>query len=44
MAGGRGKRLHPITEDIPKPMIEINGLPMIHHLISKIKKQEFISL
>ena len=41
MAGGRGKRLHPITEDIPKPMIEINGLPMIHHLISKIKKQGF---
>ena len=41
MAGGKGKRLHPLTEDIPKPMIEINGLPMIHHLILKIKKQGF---
>ena len=41
MAGGRGKRLHPITEEIPKPMIEINGLPMIHHLILRLKKQGF---
>ena len=41
MAGGKGTRLHPLTEDIPKPMIEINGYPMIHHLIKKIKKQGF---
>jgi NDP-sugar pyrophosphorylase family protein len=41
MAGGRGKRLYPLTEEIPKPMIEINGLPMIHHLILRLKKQGF---
>ena len=43
MAGGKGTRLHPLTEDIPKPMIEINGYPMIHHLIKKLKKQGFIN-
>ena len=41
MAGGRGRRLNPLTEEIPKPMIEINGLPMIHHLILRMKKQGF---
>ena len=41
MAGGKGKRLYPLTKDIPKPMIEINGLPMIHHIIKRIKKQGF---
>ena len=41
MAGGKGKRLYPLTKDIPKPMIEINGLPMIHHIIKRINKQGF---
>ena len=41
MAGGKGKRLYPLTKEIPKPMIEINGLPMIHHIIKRIKKQGF---
>ena len=41
MAGGKGKRLYPLTEEVPKPMIEINGIPMIYHLISRIKNQGF---
>ena len=41
MAGGKGKRLYPLTKDIPKPMIEINGLPIIHHIINRINKQGF---
>ena len=41
MAGGRGRRLYPLTEKIPKPMVEINGKPMISYLISKLKKQGF---
>ena len=41
MAGGKGKRLYPLTEEVPKPMIEINGTPMIHHLISRMKNQGF---
>ena len=43
MAGGKGTRLYPLTEDIPKPMIEINGYPMILHLITKLKKQGFVN-
>ena len=29
MAGGRGERLMPLTKDKPKPMLEINGKPII---------------
>lgn len=33
MAGGRGERLMPLTSDKPKPMLEINGKPIIEHNI-----------
>ena len=38
MAGGFGKRLMPITKKTPKPMIKINGKPMLERLIENIKK------
>ena len=35
MAGGEGKRLRPITHNIPKPMIKIGDTPILeHHLNS----------
>ena len=40
-AGGIGKRLRPLTDDIPKPMIPINGKPMLHHLVDWAKKYNF---
>ena len=41
MAGGKGLRLRPITKKIPKPMIKINGKPIIQTIIEKAKKQGF---
>ena len=38
MAGGRGKRLMPLTEDCPKPMLKVNGKPMLEILIEQCKK------
>ena len=32
MAGGEGKRLRPITEKIPKPLVEVGGIPIIEHI------------
>jgi NDP-sugar pyrophosphorylase family protein len=29
LAGGKGERLRPFTEDRPKPMVEIMGIPML---------------
>ncbi|MEX0925470.1 MAG: nucleotidyltransferase family protein [Dehalococcoidia bacterium] len=33
MAGGRGERLKPLTDNIPKPMLPVNGRPMISHQV-----------
>lgn len=33
LAGGRGERLRPYTDDRPKPMVEVNGVPVIAYLM-----------
>ncbi|MBC8250480.1 MAG: nucleotidyltransferase family protein [Candidatus Nitrosopelagicus sp.] len=38
LAGGRGKRLRPITDKIPKPLILINKMPLIERTIRYLKK------
>ena len=38
IAGGKGKRLGKITRNIPKPMIKIDGLPILEHQIRLLKK------
>jgi dTDP-glucose pyrophosphorylase len=36
MAGGRGKRLSPLTDDIPKPMLMLGDKPIIEHNIDRL--------
>jgi dTDP-glucose pyrophosphorylase len=36
MAGGRGERLRPLTDAIPKPMLLIGGKPIIEHNIDRL--------
>ena len=33
MAGGFGKRLQPLTNSTPKPMIDINGKPILEIIL-----------
>lgn len=33
MAGGEGSRLRPLTDNLPKPMLEINGVPLLERQI-----------
>ena len=38
LAGGRGERLKPLTDNLPKPMLPINGKPVIEYQIELLKK------
>ena len=35
MAGGRGRRLMPLTENCPKPLIKINGKPILQIILER---------
>lgn len=37
-AGGRGERLKPLTDNIPKPMVAIDGKPFLEHFIEHLKE------
>ena len=37
MAGGRGKRLSPLTDTVPKPLLEIAGKPIIEHTLERLR-------
>jgi len=41
LAGGRGERLRPLTDTIPKPMIPFHGKPFLEYLIELLKEQGF---
>ena len=44
LAAGYGKRLLPLTQSVPKPLIVINGKTIIAHLIEQLAEQGFTEL
>lgn len=41
MAGGKGTRISSVASDIPKPMIQIDGMPVLEREIECLKSQGF---
>ena len=39
LCGGKGRRLRPLTKSIPKPLIYLNGKPLLQHIIESYQKQ-----
>ena len=39
LAGGKGTRMREMTEDLPKPMVPIGGVPILDHLMDIFTKQ-----
>ena len=37
LAGGRGTHLRPLTDELPKPMVEVNGQPFIMYIIEHLR-------
>ncbi len=44
MAGGKGTRISSIANDIPKPMIQIEGKPVLEYEIDILRKQGFTDI
>ncbi|MBT3549240.1 MAG: nucleotidyltransferase family protein [Gammaproteobacteria bacterium] len=40
LCGGKGMRLRPITNDLPKPLIPISGKPVLHYIINQCMKYD----
>lgn len=38
MAGGKGMRLRPLTENIPKPMLKVGNKPILQTIVEKFKE------
>lgn len=41
MAGGKGTRISSVASDIPKPMIKIDGMPILEHEIYSLRDQGY---
>lgn len=41
LAGGKGTRLRPLTENCPKPMLPVRGKPMLEHIVDRAKSEGF---
>ncbi len=45
LAGGSGKRLRPLTRDLPKPMVPVNGKPLLQYqfdMLSRYKIEKMV--
>ena len=40
MAAGLGTRMRPITEKIPKPLVQVSGIPMIETVIEALRERK----
>ena len=38
LCSGEGTRLNPITKEIPKPLLPVQGKPILEHILEMLKK------
>ena len=44
LAAGRGERLRPLTDTVPKPLLEVAGKPLIEHHILALSAAGFTEI
>jgi NDP-sugar pyrophosphorylase family protein len=44
MAGGRGSRLAPLTDNCPKPMLPVRGKPILEHIVERARGEGIFNL
>lgn len=44
LAAGRGKRMKPLTDNLPKPLLKVKGKALIVHHLEKLAKAGFVNV
>jgi MurNAc alpha-1-phosphate uridylyltransferase len=44
LAAGRGERMRPLTDSVPKPLLEVGGKPLIAWHVERLKKAGFTEI
>ena len=44
LCGGLGTRLRPLTNNMPKPMVPVNGKPFLEYLIAQLRDEGFLRI
>ncbi|MBQ8236376.1 MAG: NTP transferase domain-containing protein, partial [Clostridia bacterium] len=39
LAGGRGRRLSPLSDELPKPLLRINGRCVLQEILKNLEEQ-----
>ena len=44
LAAGRGERMRPLSDAVPKPLLEVAGRPLIVHAVERLAEAGFVEL
>ncbi len=44
LAAGRGERMRPLTDKMPKPLIPVGGMPMLEHTMARLKAHGVVNI
>ena len=44
LCGGKGERLRPVTNKIPKPLVKLNDKPILHYVIEHLLKYDITNI
>lgn len=44
LAAGRGERMRPLTDTMPKPLIPVAGMPMLEHTLARLKEHGVVNI